>query len=38
MLGTVVSALWTILSADNFAVPLWIFHEITSVLGSIGSA
>ncbi len=38
MLGTVASALWTVLSADNFAIPRWTFHEIVGLLGSIGSA
>lgn len=38
MLGTVASALWDVISADNFAIPRWIFHAITGALGSIGSA
>lgn len=34
MLGVVVSALWTIISADNFAIPLYLFHLLTT--GSAG--
>lgn len=38
MLGTVASALWTVLSADNFEIPRWVFHETMTLFGSIGSA
>jgi hypothetical protein len=35
MLSIIVSALWTIISADNFAIPVALFHMLT---GSTGSA
>lgn len=38
MLGTVLSAAWSILSADNFAVPRWAFHELGALLAATGSA
>lgn len=38
MLGVVASAAWSIFSADNFAIPLWVFHEAMTLFGSIGSA
>lgn len=38
MLGTLASAGWTVISADNFAIPRWVFHEIIGLLGSVGSA
>jgi hypothetical protein len=38
MLGTIASALWAVLSADDFAVPRWVFHELVGLLGSVGSA
>lgn len=38
MLGTVASAAWQILSANNFAIPIWLFHEAMTLFGSIGSA
>lgn len=38
MLGTIFTALWTIASADNFAIPRWIAHEIVTLLSATGSA
>lgn len=38
MLGTVLSALWTVLSAGDFAIPRWVFHELGTLLASTGSA
>lgn len=38
MLGVIANAAWTVISADNFEVPRWIFHEAMSLLGSMGSA
>ncbi len=38
MLGTVLAALWTIVSADDFAIPRWAFHELGQLLASTGSA
>jgi hypothetical protein len=36
--GTILTAVWTLLSADNFAIPRWVFHEGMTLFGSIGSA
>jgi hypothetical protein len=30
MLGVVLSAVWSILSADDFAIPRWAFHALQS--------
>lgn len=38
MLGTVLAAVWTIVSADDFAIPRWVFHELGTLLASTGSA
>jgi len=38
MLGVVASALWSIISADNFAIPRWTFHELSQLLSATGSA
>lgn len=38
MLGTIFGALWTIASADNFAIPRWIAHGVLTLLGATGSA
>ena len=38
MLGVIASALWTIVSADNFAIPREAWHLLMTGLGSIGSA
>lgn len=38
MLGVVASALWSIISADDFAIPRWTFHELGQLLASTGSA
>lgn len=38
MLGVLASAAWSVISADNFAIPRWVFHELTTLLGSVGSA
>lgn len=38
MLGVIASALWTIVSADNFAIPRGAWHLLSGLLGSVGSA
>lgn len=38
MLGVLASAAWSVISADNFEIPKWIFHEAMTLFGSIGSA
>ncbi|AHH20829.1 hypothetical protein NONO_c60530 [Nocardia nova SH22a] len=38
MLGTVLSALWTIISAGDFAIPRWAFHELGELAAYTGSA
>lgn len=38
MLGVVLSAAWTVISADDFAIPRWVFHELGTLLASTGSA
>lgn len=38
MLGVLATAVWTALSADNFAIPRWVFHGLATLLGSVGSA
>lgn len=38
MLGVVLSAAWTVLSADDFAIPRWVFHQLGDLLASTGSA
>ncbi len=38
MLGTVLAAVWTVISADNFAIPRWAFHELGTLLAATGSA
>lgn len=38
MLGVVLSALWTVLSAGDFAIPRWAFGEMRDLLGATGSA
>lgn len=38
MLGVIASAVWTILSADNFAIPRAAWHLAMDAFSSIGSA
>lgn len=38
MLGTVLSAGWSIISADDFAIPRWAFHELGQLAAYTGSA
>lgn len=38
MLGTALAAVWTVISADNFAIPRWAFHELGTLLAATGSA
>jgi hypothetical protein len=38
MLATVLAAVWTIISADDFAIPRYVFHELGQLLASTGSA
>lgn len=37
-MGAILTAVWTLLSADNFAIPRWAFHEMGTLLAATGSA
>ncbi len=38
MLGVALSALWDIISYNDFALPRWALSELRDLLGSTGSA
>lgn len=38
MLGVVLSAAWDVLSAHDFAIPRWVFHQLADLFASTGSA
>lgn len=38
MLGVALSAIWDIISYNDFQIPRWAFGELRDLLGSTGSA
>lgn len=38
MLGVALSAIWDIISYNDFQLPRWAFHELGQLLASTGSA
>jgi hypothetical protein len=37
-MGAILTAVWSLLSADDFAIPRWAFHELSGLLAATGSA
>jgi hypothetical protein len=38
MLGILLSAAWSVISADDFAIPRWVIQEAMTLLAGMGSA